>query len=89
MGRILIAVITVAAVAIAYPPPQYLTALIWAGLGGITCAVSPSVLFGAFWRRTTATASAVSMIVSIIVFEVCLLGLKQHPYTCLLYTSIV
>jgi len=83
MSRILIVIVTLAGVAIAIPPPPYLTALIWSGLGGISCAVSPSVILGAVWRRVNAKASATSMIASIIVYLYVLFGLHLHPYTAL------
>ncbi|MGE5485669.1 MAG: sodium:solute symporter family protein [Ignavibacteriales bacterium] len=82
LNRLFIAIVTVVALKVAYPAPKYLTALIWTGLGGFTCSISPSILSGAFWRRCTPVASAVSMVASFATYAYCIFLKGLHPYTC-------
>jgi Na+/proline symporter len=89
INRIMILVIAVASLWIAIPPPKFLTVLLWTGLGGFTVAISPSLILGALFRRTTKAAALSSMIGSIAVYVYLITLGGMHPFPAIGYGLIV
>lgn len=59
--RILIPVVMVVGLIIAYNPPPLLTALMWVGIGAFAGGVSPVLILGCVWRRTTKLGAEAGM----------------------------
>jgi Na+/proline symporter len=85
----MILVIAVISLWIAIPPPKFLTVLLWTGLGGFTVAISPSLILGALFRRTTRVATLASMIGSIAVYVYLITLGGMHPFPAIGYGLIV
>ena len=89
LNRIMVVVIAVVSLWIATPPPKFLTVLLWTGLGGFTVAISPSLILGALFRRTTKAAALSSMIGSIAVYVYLITIGGMHPFPAIGYGLIV
>lgn len=60
--RFLIVVIAVVALYIAYHPPQFLTGLMWVGIGAFTAAFVPILVWSSLWDGVTPFAAKASAI---------------------------
>jgi len=89
LNRIMILVIAVVSLWIAIPLPKFLTVLFWTGLGGFTVAISPSLILGALFRRTTRAAILASMIGSIAVYVYLITIGSMHLFPAIGYGLIV
>jgi Na+/proline symporter len=89
INRLMILVIAVVSLWIAIPPPKFLTVLLWTGLGGFTVAISPSLILGALFRRTTRVATLASMIGSIAVYVYLITLGGMHPFPAIGYGLMV
>lgn len=65
--RILILVLAVVALLIAFNPPEFLTGLMWVGIGAFTAAFIPVLLWSAIWDGITPAAAKMSAIVGFII----------------------
>ncbi len=89
INRLTILVIAVVSLWVAIPPPKFLTVLLWTGLGGFTVAISPSLILGALFRRTTRVATLASMVGSIAVYIYLITLGGMHPFPAIGYGLIV
>ncbi|WP_096437392.1 sodium:solute symporter family protein [Alteribacter populi] len=55
-------IVIIAAVLIAWSPPEYLAVSMWIGIGGIMAATAGPLVVGALWKRATKTAAISSLI---------------------------
>ncbi len=68
--RILIVVFAIIGLAIAVDPPPYLTGLMWVGIGALAAGISPLIIMGSVWQRTSKLAAEVGSV----------LGLGAHVF---------
>lgn len=61
--RLMILVMAVIALAIAFNPPDFLTGLMWVGIGAFAAAFVPILLWGSIWDGVTPIAAKVSAVV--------------------------
>lgn len=59
-----------AAIAIAWNPPQFLAVLLWIGVGGIMSGAAGPLLIGSVWRRSTPAAAIASFLTGVIAYGV-------------------
>ncbi len=74
ISRISTVVVTIVAVAAVRTPPQYLSILLWVGIGGIISAYSGPYLVGTFREETSKTAAIIAFVVAFGVYFVIHLG---------------
>ncbi|WP_147804871.1 sodium:solute symporter family protein [Alkalicoccus halolimnae] len=55
-------VVIIAAVILAWSPPQFLSIFMWIGIGGIMAATAGPLVVGALWQRATKTAAISSLV---------------------------
>lgn len=75
--RLMILVMAVVALTIAFNPPDFLTGLMWIGIGAFAAAFVPILLWGSIWDGVTPTAAKVSAIVGFSLHTVGYFGLGQ------------
>ena len=71
MQRILIPLLVIAGVLLAQNPPEYLTQLVWAGIGLFTGSVIPPMVIGSLWKGTTRRAAEIGSVAGFLTFIVC------------------
>lgn len=74
ISRISTVFVTIAAVIAVMTPPQYLSILLWVGIGGIIAAYSGPYLVGTFREETSKTAAITAFVVAFGVYFVIHLG---------------
>lgn len=61
--RIVMVLMTIAALAIAFNPPNFLTGLMWVGIGAFTAAFIPLLLWSSVWDGVTPLAAKITAVV--------------------------
>ncbi|MFB4162397.1 sodium:solute symporter [Alteribacillus sp. JSM 102045] len=61
-------VVIIAAVFLAWTPPQYLAVFMWIGIGGIMAATAGPLVVGALWERATKTAALSSLLAGTVIY---------------------
>lgn len=89
INRIMVLIIAGVSLWIEFPPPKFLTVLLWTGLGGFTVAISPSLILGALFRRTPRVATLASMIGSIAGYVYLITVGGMHLFPAIGYGLIV
>lgn len=90
IGRVGVALALIAGVAIAWNPPEYLTIVIWIGVGGIVSGLAGPVLIGSLWRRATKTAAISSFLAGVGCYAVIYLGfMSSNPFGAAGYSVII
>nr|WP_303650400.1 hypothetical protein [Halalkalicoccus sp. NIPERK01] len=75
--RLMILVMAVVALIIAFNPPNFLTGLMWVGIGAFAAAFVPILLWGSIWDGVTPTAAKVSAVVGFSIHTIGYFGLGQ------------
>ncbi len=75
--RVMIPVVMIIGLIIAYNPPPFLTALIWVGIGAFAGGISPVLVLGCTWRRTTKRGAEAGAILGFGTYLVCYFFLGQ------------
>lgn len=75
--RLMILVMAVVALAIAFNPPEFLTGLMWVGIGAFAAAFVPILLWGSIWDGVTPIAAKVAAVVGFSIHVVGYFGLGQ------------
>ncbi|MDQ0340533.1 Na+/proline symporter [Caldalkalibacillus uzonensis] len=57
--RMMIPIVMLVGIIIAFNPPQFLTALMWIGIGAFVGGISPVMIVGSVWRKTTKAGAIV------------------------------
>lgn len=65
--RIMIVILAIVALVIALNPPQFLTGLMWVGIGAFTAAFVPVLLWSAMWDGITPVAAKTSAVVGFLI----------------------
>jgi Na+/proline symporter len=68
--RVMILVMAVVALIIALNPPDFLTGLMWIGIGAFAAAFAPILLWGSIWDGVTPVAAKVSAVVGFLIHVV-------------------
>lgn len=66
--RIFIPILVVGGVLIAQNPPQFITQLMWMGIGLFTGSVIPALVLGSLWKGVTRKAAEISSVVGFLTF---------------------
>lgn len=79
---------------LAWDPPQFLTILLWIGVGGIMSGAAGPLVIGSFWKRSTKAGAISSFLTGVIGYAVCWLVIGwQNPFgaagICVICASIV
>ncbi|QLG50994.2 sodium:solute symporter family transporter [Natrinema halophilum] len=75
--RLMILIMAIVALIIAFNPPNFLTGLMWIGIGAFAAAFVPILLWGSIWDGVTPTAAKVSAIVGFSIHTIGYFGLGQ------------
>ncbi|WP_129113429.1 sodium:solute symporter family protein [Halegenticoccus tardaugens] len=73
-------IVTLVGVAAVMTPPQYLSVLLWVGIGGIISALSGPYFIGNFWEDTSKTAAIAAVLIGFGVYFVIHLGPQAGLY---------
>src|SRR5699024_2550702 len=60
----------IAAIIVAWSPPQYLSVFMWIGIGGIVSATAGPLIVGALWKRANRTGAIASLLAGTVVYWV-------------------
>lgn len=71
LQRCLIPVLVVVGVLLAQKPPEFLTQLVWAGIGLFTGSVIPAMVIGSLWKGTTRKAAEIGSLAGFVTFIIC------------------
>lgn len=71
LQRILIPVLVIVGVLLAQDPPEFLTQLMWAGIGLFTGSVIPPMVIGSLWKGTTRRAAEIGSVAGFVTFIIC------------------
>lgn len=79
---------------LAWDPPQFLSVLLWIGVGGIMSGAAGPLVIGSMWRRSSKTGAISSFLTGVISYATCWLVIGwQNPFgaagTCVILASIV
>ena len=69
--RLMIPVVMVVGIIIALNPPKLLTALMWIGIGAFAGGISPVLLLGCTWRRTSREGAIAGSVLGLGTYLVC------------------
>ncbi|MFZ4450898.1 sodium:solute symporter family protein [Salibacterium aidingense] len=61
-------IVIIAAVILAWTPPEYLAVFMWIGIGGIMAATAGPLVVGALWDKATKTAALASLIAGTVTY---------------------
>jgi len=75
--RFMVPVVMIIGLIIAYDPPKFLTALMWVGIGAFAGGVSPVLVLGCTWRRTTKLGAEAGTFLGFGTYLVCYFVLGQ------------
>lgn len=80
ISRISTVVVTIAAVVAVMTPPEYLSILLWVGIGGIIAGYGGPYFVGTFWEETSKVAALSALVVAFGVYFVIHLGPQAGLY---------
>ncbi len=90
IGRVGVALALVVGVIIAWNPPQFLSVMLWIGVGGIVSGLAGPVLIGSLWRRATKTAAIASFLVGVGCYALIYLAfMSENPFGAAGYSVII
>jgi Na+/proline symporter len=83
-----------AAMWLAWDPPEFLTVLLWIGVGGIMSGAAGPLVIGSMWRRATKAGAISSFLVGVIGYAACWLVIGwENPFgaagACVIAASVV
>jgi Na+/proline symporter len=86
--------VALAAVALAWNPPEFLAVLLWIGVGGIVAGSAGPLLIGSLWRRANRPGAIASFVTGVLLYlTLWLLVGWQNPFgaagVCVVAASIV
>jgi len=67
----MIPVVMIVGILIALNPPKLLTALMWVGIGGFVGGISPVLLLGCIWRRTSRAGAIAGSVLGLSSYLIC------------------
>lgn len=68
--QITMVIVTIAALAIGFNPPKFLTGLMWVGIGAFTAAFIPLLLWSSVWDGVTPRAAKITVIVGFLIHTI-------------------
>ena len=95
ISRISVLVALAAGIAIAWNPPEFLSILLWIGIGGIVSGLAGPILVGSLWRRATKTAAIASFVVGVVGYAIIYLpftdplGVSNNPFGAAGYAVLI
>jgi SSS family transporter len=94
ISRVATIATVVAAIAIAWNPPEFLAILLWVGVGGIMSGAAGPLLIGSVWRRSTKSAAISSFVTGVLsYFIIYVIVGWQNPFAvagvCVILGSLV
>lgn len=95
IGRVGVGLALVGAVAMAWNPPEFLSILLWIGIGGIVSGMAGPILVGSLWRRATKPAAIISFVVGVVSYALIYLpyldplGVADNPFAAAGYSVII
>jgi Na+/proline symporter len=95
ISRVGVFLALVAGIAIGWNPPEFLSILLWIGVGGIVSGMAGPIMIGSLWRRATKTAAITSFVVGVVGYAVIYLpftdplGVANNPFAAAGYSVIL
>ena len=95
ISRVGVFLALVASIAIAWNPPEYLSVLLWIGVGGIVSGMAGPIMIGSLWRRATKTAAIASFVVGVVGYAIIYLpftdplGVSENPFAAAGYSVLI
>lgn len=95
IGRIGVFLTLVGGVAMAWNPPEFLSIMLWIGIGGIVSGMAGPIMIGSLWRRATKTAAITSFVVGVVGYAVIYLpftnplGVSNNPFAAAGYSVLI
>ncbi len=95
IGRVGVFLTLAGAVAMSWNPPEFLSILLWIGIGGIVSGMAGPILIGSLWRRANKTGAIASFIVGVVGYALIytgsldLLGVDGNPFAAAGYSVII
>jgi Na+/proline symporter len=68
ISRIATVLVALAAIALAWNPPEFLAVLLWIGVGGIVSGAAGPLVVGSLWRRATRPAAIASFLTGVLLY---------------------
>jgi SSS family transporter len=95
ISRVSVLLALVVGIVIAWNPPEFLSVLLWIGIGGIVSGMAGPILIGSLWRRATKTAAITSFVVGVVGYAVIYLpftdplGVSENPFAAAGYSVLI
>jgi Na+/proline symporter len=94
ISRAATVLVGLAAIALAWNPPDFLSVLLWIGVGGIVSGAAGPLLVGSLWRRATRPAAIASFLTGVVLYATLWLVIGwENPFgaagVCVTVASLV